>query len=573
MPKKKLDGTTQYAQDVTDGKIIAGRLVRFACARHLKDLKDGKKRGLYFDTKTAQRVFDFFGTLSLTGGEHDGKPFKLEPSQKFIIGSIFGWKAKDGMRRFRTAYIEQGKGNGKTPLAAGIGLYGLTADGEPAAEIYSAATSQDQAAYLFRDAERMVNASPDLRAHVQRHVGNLSVMSTNSKFRPVSSEKRGLDGKRVHMALIDEVHVHPDSIVVRKLEAGLKGRRQGLIFLITNSGTDRNSICWHYHELGRKIVSGDFENDSIFAYICQLDPCEACLADGKTLPVDGCATCDDWRDERTWIKANPCLDVSIPRRYLQDRVKGAVQMPSEENEVKRFNFCIWTEQTVRWMPMSKWDACQPRTPYSKLIGRTCYGGLDLASRTDLCAFVLIFPDVDGRAAVLSYFWAPREGAEHRQQVDHVPYMDWHKQGLLELTEGNATDFDVIREKIKELSEIFRIDQIGFDGHNAMQLATQLTGDGLDMFEIPQNFKNYNGPMRELYSLVTTEALDHGAHPIMRWMASNVCAVMGKYGDIRPGKQREIDKIDGIVALIMAIARWTVNQDPESVYAERGILTL
>lgn len=573
MARKQLDGTTQYAQDVVNGSIVAGRMVRQACARHLRDLKDGKKRGLHFDIKTAQRVFDFFHTLRLTEGEHDGKPFLLQPFQKFIVGSIFGWKTKDGTRRFRTAYIEQGKGNGKSPLAAAIGLYGLTADGETGAEIYSAAVSRDQAKILFRDAENMVMTSPDLRDHVQRHVGNLSVPSSLSYFRPVSSEHRGLDGKRVHMALIDEVHVHPDALVVDKMRAGTKGRRQALIVLITNSGSDRNSVCWHYHEISRKVVSGEVENDSLFAYVCQLDPCAKCLADGKTMPVDGCKQCDDWRDERTWIKANPCLGVSILKRYLAEQVQEATQMPSKENIVKRLNFCVWTEQAVRWMPMANWDACNAAIPYSRLIGQTCYAGLDLASRTDLCALVLFFPNIDGRCAALPYFWAPREGAERRQEVDHVPYMDWYKQGLIDLTEGNATDYDVIREKVRELNQTFRIAELGFDPWNAQQLCTQLMDDGMTVVELRQNFANLSGPMKELESLVKTKALDHGGHPIMRWMASNVSATMDRVGNIKPGKDRYIDKIDGIVALIMAISRWMVNQDSPSIYETRGLVTL
>lgn len=574
MKKTKLtDWTTRYAQDVTDGKILAGRMVRQACVRHLNDLKDGKKRGLHFDVDAATRVFQFFATLRLTEGDSDGKPFLLEPSQKFIVGSIFGWKVKDGSRRFRTAYIEQSKGSGKSPCAAGIGLYGLTADGESGAEIYSAAVSRDQAKILFRDAENMVHTSPDLREHVECHVGNLSVPSSFSYFRPVSSEHRGLDGKRVHMALIDEVHVHPDALVVDKMRAGTKGRRQALIFLITNSGSDRNSVCWHYHEMSRKVVSREIENDSFFAYVCQLDSCAACFADGKTAPVDGCMQCDDWRDPKVWIKANPCLGVTITERYLREQVDEAVQMPSKENIVKRLNFNIWTEQSVRWMPMASWDACTAQIPYERLIGETCYAGLDLASRTDLCALVLLFPNIDGRCVALPYFWAPKEGAERRQEVDHVPYMDWHRDGLIDLTEGDATDYDVIRDKVKELSETFRIVELGFDPWNAQQLATQLTTDGITVVEIRQNFANLSGPMKELESLVKTRALDHGGHQIMRWMVSNVSATMDRVGNIKPGKDRYIDKIDGIVALIMAISRMMVQQDSTSVYETRGLVTV
>jgi phage terminase large subunit-like protein len=283
------------------------------------------------------RSLSFFDFLQLAEGEHAGKPFKLEPFQQFIVGSLFGWRGPDGYRRFRTAYIEIGKGNGKSPLAGGIGLYGMAADDEEGAEIYAAAVTRDQARILFTDAEKMVKASPFLTEIVTQNVNNLAVLSTNSYFRPVSSESRGLDGHRVHMALIDEIREHPNSLVVDKMRAGTKGRRQALILEITNSGYNRETVCWAHHEYSSKILEGLIENDSWFAYVCQLDPCDPCRAEGKDTPTEGCPDCDDWREEKTWIKANPCLDVSITRKYLREQVAEAIGMPTKQNIVRRLS--------------------------------------------------------------------------------------------------------------------------------------------------------------------------------------------------------------------------------------------
>ena len=308
---------TTYAEAVQAGDIVAGPFVRLAAARHLRDLETGPARGLHFDHDAAERALRFFGFLQLAEGEFAGKPFNLELWQQFIIGSLFGWMGADGYRRFRKAYIEIGKGNGKSPLAAGVGLYGLVADGEAGAEIYSAAVTRDQAGILWTDAKHMVEASAALRDRIDINVSNLAFSATNSYFRPVSSEARSLDGKRVFMALVDELHEHRTPMVVDKMQAGTKGRRQPLIFEITNSGYDRTSVCWQHHEYSRQILEGTLEDDGWFAYIAALD--------------EG----DDYRDRDVWIKANPNLGVSITHKYLEEQVREADGMPAKANIVKR----------------------------------------------------------------------------------------------------------------------------------------------------------------------------------------------------------------------------------------------
>lgn len=341
MRSKATDPTTEYALAVRDGKIVAGRLVRLACLRHLKDQEEGKSRGLKWDVAAANRAIEFFGYLRLADGQFAGQPFKLQPFQQFIVGCVFGWLGPDGFRRFRTAYCEEAKGNGKTPQAAAIGLYGLVADDEAGAEIYPAATTREQAGILFRDAKRLVESSPQLRKRLEVQQYNISHPASGSFLRPVSSEHRGLDGKRPHMALIDEIHEHPTSLVVDKLRAGTKARRQALIFETTNAGYDRTTVCWTHHEYSVKVLEDVVEDDSWFAYVAALDCCDKCRAEGKTQPTDNCKQCDQWDDEAVWTKANPGLDTILPRKYLREQVHEAKGMPSKESIVKRLNFCLW----------------------------------------------------------------------------------------------------------------------------------------------------------------------------------------------------------------------------------------
>ena len=536
------------------GSLPTGRLAFLAVERHLGDLErtEGKETQLRWDQDEGLRAVEFFERfLCLAEGEHNGQPFKLEPWQQFILASLFGWKSGE-FRRFRTAYVEIGKGNGKSPMAAGIGLYGLLADRESAAEVYSAAVVKDQAKILFRDAENMRDASPLLKSKIEKHVNNLFVPTTNSFFRPISSEKRGLDGKRVHMALIDEIHEHPSALVVDKMRAGTKGRRQALIFEITNSGYDRNSVCYQHHDYSEKILSGIIDNDSWFAYVCQLDVCEGCADAGKVSP--SCEKCDQWTDEAVWPKVNPNLGVSIQPKYLREQVLEAQGMPSKENIVKRLNFCMWTEQAVRWMPMDKWDACVGHVDRAMLAKAPCFAGLDLGSTSDLAACVLLFPD-DRGYKVLPFFWVPEETVRARSERERVPYDVWVRQGFIRATEGATIDFDVIRRDINKFNEDFAIQEIDIDpAFNAHQLRTQLEGDGFTVPNIPQTFMGLSAATKELERLVINGDIEHGGNPVLRWNASNVAIRTDAAGNIKPDKERSIEKIDGISALVNAITR-------------------
>lgn len=556
MTTPTIDPIREYCNKTLSGEILAGESVRLACKRHLDDLEQGHRRGLSFKLTDALRAIQFFpDVLRLAEGEFAGKPFELGLWQKFIIGSLFGWKSADGHRRFRTAYIEIGKGNGKSPMAGGTGLYMMNADGEIGAHCFAAAVTREQANILFQDAVKMVDASPAMTARItksgKRHVFNLANVSTGSFFRPVSSEGKGLDGKRVHFAALDEIHEHPTALVVDKMRAGTKGRRQALIFEITNSGYDRHSVCYHHHDYSRKILEGILENDQWFAYICHLDVCQECRDAGKTLP--SCEKCDQWTDEKVWIKPNPNLDVSITSKYLREQVREAQGMPSKENIVKRLNFCMWTEQAVRWLPMDKWDGCKGHVDKAILAKAACFAGLDLANTSDLAAMVLVFPDGEGYK-LLPYFWVPEDTVRVRSEKERIPYDIWVREGFIKATEGAVIDYDVIRRDVNELAEKYSIQEIDLDPWNATQIRAQLEADGFQVVEIRQGFQTMSAPTKELERLIRAQLIEHGGNPVLRWNASNVSVRTDPAGNLKPDKERSIEKIDGITALINALAR-------------------
>lgn len=546
-----------YARKVDAGKIIAGRPVRLAAARHLRDRANVNKTGLEWRGNLALKAIEFFGEMLIL---ENGKPFVLEPFLAFIVGSIFGWYGPDGYRRFRTAYVEIGKGNGKTPTAAGIGLAGLVIDGEGSPEIYSAATTREQAKICFGDAYGFVTRNRELRDLVTRQVGSLAIAETHGVFRPVSSEHKGLDGLRVHMGLIDELHEHADPMVVEKIRAGTKGRRNALIFEITNSGYDRNTICWRHHEYSLKVLEDVIENDSWFAYVCALDKDQG----------------DDYRNPAVWLKANPGLGRILPEKYLRERVAEAEGIPASENTVRRLNFCEWTEQATRAIQMDQWDQGDAFVDPAALAGRSCYGGLDLAKVSDLSAFVLLFPPEDEAEAwkVLCWFWVPEEDIRGRVQRDHVPYDVWQRDGFLAATSGNTTDYAFIQAKILELASRYRILEIAFDRTFAGEIVQALSSEGLTMVEFGQGFLSMAQPTAELLRLVKAGKLAHGGNPVLRWNASNLAVRLDPAGNMKPDKDRSVEKIDGIVALCNALGRAIIRpgMEPGSIYETRGALS-
>jgi phage terminase large subunit-like protein len=574
-----LDPVTRYATDAVEGRILVSRLVRQACARHLRDLETGAERGLVFKADKAQRAIDFFAEVlylpeNTAAGEQvddlsagDPQPFALQPWQAFVVGSLFGWYSTSGFRRFREAYIETAKGSGKTPLGAGIMLYLLVADQERGAQVFLAAVGRDQAKLAWADVEKMVKASPELYelfGEAGLRASELRLSEDGSYLKPISSEKRGLDGKRVHGALIDELHEHPTAVVVNKMRAGTKGRRNALIVKTTNSGFDRTSVCWAHHELSRHVLSGSVVNDAWFAFICGLDACDACDAKGRWFPDEECPSCDDWKTEGThWLKANPNLGVSLPWQYIRERVTQAIAMPSEASDVLRFNFCVWTQAATKAIDINRWALCGREALPSEddLLGEPCYAALDLGQTDDFSAFSMIWTPDDGRVVVKTKYWIPRAALENPRNAGR-PFQMWMRAGLLEVTDGEVTDYGVIETHIRNAAKQFGIRIVGYDRRFAEQMRQNLEADGITMVDVKQGFA-LSGACRRLHELIAESRLRHGGDPILSWMAGNYVESKGRgqYADqVRPAKETAQEKIDGIVALIMALFVWI--QDPD-----------
>lgn len=581
--KDAADATTSYAKDVAAGRVVAGRPVRLAAERHLRDLKEGKRRGLRFDAEAAARFLKFCRTvLRLAGGRHEGRPFEPLPWQQFVFGCLFGWKRADGKRRFRTAYIEAGKGSGKSPMLAAIGLYMLVADGEARAEVYSAAAKKEQASILFRDAAAMVDQSPALKRRIaptgpKGREWNLAYTKTMSFFRPIASDE-AQSGPRPHCGLIDEVHEHKNALVIDMMSAGTKFREQSLVAEITNSGWDRSSVCWHHHEYSLKVLEGSLGNDEWFAYVCSLDPCAAHRAEGRWQPEDGCPDCDDWRDEGAWPKSNPSLGVTIDREYLRRQVREAEGIPTRESTVKRLNFCLWVVGVSSWLPAELWARGGGAIDTAALKGRPCYGGLDLSSRIDLTAWVLAFPDFPspGQVTLLPRFWLPKATAVARQKDDGVPYLVWHRQGHIALIDGEVIDQGVIEAQIEADSQEYDLRMVKFDPWNASQLVIQLMAKGVACEEFKQSLANFNEPSKQFEAILKDGRLRHGEHPCLSWCASNVTVYTDASGNIRPLKPAhgEAKRVDGVVAAVMALSGCIFAQEAgPSVYESRGIASV
>lgn len=565
------DPATQYAREVHSGERVAGPDIRNACARHLRDLEEGPKRGLTWDLAAANKAIRFYRTvLKLNGGEFEGLPFELLPWQKFIVGSIFGWKSSDGYRRFRVVYVESGKGSGKSPLAAGVGLTGLIADNEARAEIYAAATKKDQAMILFRDAVAMVQQSPELTKRLVcsgtgQNIWNLAYLKSGSFFRPISSDD-GQSGPRPHMALIDEVHEHKTNMVVEMMRAGTKSRKQALIFMITNSGSNKRGPCWEYHEYGSRVASGALTDDGFFAYICSLDEGD-----------------DPIQDESCWFKSNPSLqDADLPgMKYLREQVTEARGMPSKEAMVRRLNFCEWTGAESPWISWDVWSQAEERVPMSLLRNRPSVGGLDLSSTTDLTSFVLLFYPTyeDPHWRLLPYFWIPDHELDKREARDKVPYAAWIKSRDLETTPGRAISKLHVLRRMQTICDFFQVDKIAFDRwriEDMRQLMTEYDITLPELVEFGQGFKDM-GPAvdefeRRLLGMAelppeegsdaaeffdealpaeAVESLRHDGNPVMTWCAGNAVIVSDPASNRKADKAKATGRIDGIIAAIMA----------------------
>lgn len=559
------DPVTAYAQEVVSGVRIAGPDIRNSCKRFLADLDN--KRGLVWNVDEANKAIRFCANvLKLNGGDYEGKPFELLPWQKFIFGNLFGWYGADGYRRYRVAYVETGKGSGKSPLAAAVGLKGLVADAESRAEIYAAATKKDQAMILFRDAVAMVDQSPELsRRLVKSGTGektwNLAYLEKGSFFKPISSDD-GQSGPRPHIALIDEVHEHKTNVVVEMMRAGTKSRRQALIFLITNSGSNKLGPCWSYHEYGARVASGELIDDAFFSFICSLDE------------VD-----DPFTSEDCWFKSNPSLqDADLPGlKYLREQVTEARGMPSKEAMVRRLNFCQWTDAESPWISADVWKNAQADFDWKDFRGRRAYAGLDLSSTTDLTGLVLwIEPIEEGEPwRLVPFAWLPEVELQRKADHDRVPYVQWKAQGHLETTPGRAVSRRMVLQRLSALSQFFEIVEVAYDRWRIEDLLAMASDEGIElptMVPFGQGYKDMSPAIETFERMLLNGEVVHNGHPVLNWCASNAVTVSDDAENRKLSKEKAIGRIDLIVASVMGAGRLITGQGP-SMYETQDVRTV
>lgn len=551
-----LSPVTAYADAVLSGKVPAGRWVKLACERHIRDLKNP---ALEWREDAADNAIRFIGRLRLFEAN---KLFILEPWQAFIVGSLFGWyMTGTDLRRFTQAYVEVGRGNGKSPLAAAIGLYMQVGLGVNGAQVFSAATTRDQARIVYRDAQNFVTGDPVIAEAVDSGVTRLLYGKRQAVFRPLSAEASKMDGLRVFGAMVDELHEHPNDQVVTKLRTGM-GKYAGhssLLFMITTAGYDRNSVCWAQHDYGCKLLEGLAEDERYFSFCASIDDD------------------DEWTDEACWYKANPNLGISISIDTLRTECEQAKAIPSQQNAFKRLRLNQWTEQNTRWLDMAVWDAQPPRNEPEALTGKRAYCGIDLSTTTDITAVVFVFPDSDGGYDVFPFFFVPEENAAKRANRDRVPYPLWIQQGYIDATEGDVVDYAYIRQLVNDAQERlgvrFDLHEIPIDRWNSTQLQTELMADGFTVVPFGQGFANMTAPTKEVERLLLAGKLRHGGNPVLRWMAANVSVRTDPAGNLKPDKEKSTERIDGIVAMTMAVGRALVNDDGRSVYEDRGLMVI
>lgn len=590
------DPVTAWAQDVAGGEIVAGPYIRAAAERHLRDLEEGPARGLKWDVAAARRAIEFFPkVLRLNGGQFEGRPFRLHPSQAFRIGSLFGWKKfseEHGawLRRFTRFYDEEGKGNGKSPMLGGIGLYMMVADGEPRAEVYAAAAKKDQAGILFQDAVAMVDQSPVLRRKVSRQGENpvwqmtyVGKRGDKRKFRPLSAEK-AQSGPRPHCALTDEVHEHPNRDVIDMLERGFKFRKQPLLCMATNSGTDKKSICWEEHQHAVNVASGVVEDDSTFAFVCSLD--------------EG----DDWEnDPGCWVKVNPLLGVTIQEEYLRGVVRQAKMMPGKRNGIARLHFCQWTQSVTAAIKRDAWVACRGNVDPEALTkaGYPCFGGLDLSQVRDFSALTLVWVlDATKDAEKLvakTWFWTPKDTLLERSGRDQAPYDLWARQGHIEAIPGERLKYPWLADALADLNSRYMPEVIACDQYGLERLKDSLTEKGLVLpTEIhPQGYQKrvldkvpdptnpgeevevylwMPDSINKLENAIYDGRLTVAQNPLLDSMAASVTYAENRTGHRMFDKEKAHGRIDGMVSLGMAtgmaLCRERGGQE-ESPWADEG----
>ena len=552
----------QIDRRLANWQVIFYAILEVVSMRKLKKYKPTKfmAKTSHYDKDAADYAVMFIESLCHTKGTWAGKPFELIDWQEQIIRDLFGVLKPNGYRQFNTAYIEIPKKQGKSELAAAVALLLLCGDGEERAEVYGCAADRNQAKIVFDVAVDMVRFCPALskRVKILESQKKITYLPTNSSYQVLSADVANKHGFNTHGVIFDELHTQPNrKLFDVMLQGSGDARMQPLYFLITTAGNDTNSICYEVHQKAIDIAEGRKVDPTFYSVIY------------------GAAEDEDWTDPEVWKKANPSLGITVGIDKVQAACESAQQNPGEENAFRQLRLNQWVKQSVRWMPMEKWDGCAFPVSEDDLEGRICYGGLDLSSTTDITAFVLVFPPLDeeDKYYILPYFWIPEETLDLRVKRDHVPYDLWERQGLLMTTEGNVVHYGYIEKFIEQLGERFNIREIAFDRWGAVQMVQNLEGMGFTVVPFGQGFKDMSPPTKELMKLVLEEKIAHGGHPVLRWMMDNIFIRTDPAGNIKADKGKSTEKIDGAIATIMGLDRAIRcgNDTGASVYDSRGLL--
>lgn len=544
-----------YAEQVRDGRILVCEYVRLAVRRYYADQDCALERGWHFDRRAALRAIGFIERLKHTKGEWAGHRFRLEPWQHFVLWNIFGWKNADGTRRFRYAYIEIARKNGKTALSAGVGLYMLFADGESRPEVYSAATVKDQAKICFADAVEIVRAT-DLKHYLTPFRNSIVYEARGGMMKPLSSDYGTHDGLNPSCGIIDEFHAHRDSGMFDVIKSAFGARRQPLMFIITTAGFNKSGACYAYRENVIKVLREVNEDDTLFGIIYTLDANE------------------EWDDPRMWIKSNPNLGVSLSADYLADQVRDARNRPEAVRNVMTKNLNLWVDAERTWILDDTWQKCVGTTSPDELRGCACWGGLDLSNVSDITAYVLLFHEND-RFQLVPYFWIPKERMLEKIRRENINYDRWVADGYVTVTPGNVIDYDFVKADILRRTADYDLRSSAYDRWNASQTIIDLQNEGMTCNPFGQGYGSMSAPTREFEKLVLTGRIEHFGNPVLRWMLASTVVKSDPAGNIKPDKERSTQKIDGIVASIMALGEWMTAQaaDERNPYENRGLLTL
>lgn len=561
-PKRKhlthAESGERYARDVVSGVIDTCKLVRLACQRHLDDLQASKKKTYpyYFDAEAANYVCNYIERFQEIKGPNAGKLLKLQPWNQWIISSAFGWKVKKtGARRFRTATIFVPRGNGKTTLSAPLGLYMLAGDEEKGAEVYSAAVTRDQARLCFDTAQHMARRNKTYLDACRVSVGahNIASLSSASKFEPLSADARSLDGLNVHFAILDELAAHKSRGVYDVMLTATGKRKQSMIWNITTASAWLDGIGYEQYTYLKKLLEGTVQDDSYFGVFYSIDDED-----------------DPWV-ESSWKKANPNWGVSVMPDMIANLANRAVQMPSQQNAFLQKHLNVWTNADTAWMDMRAWSRCaDPNLRIEDFYGEPAFIGLDLASKIDVAAKVTLF-EREGHYYAFGSYYLPEDAV---MESRNSQYHGWMRSGYLTVTPGAVIDFEYIENDLLEDVSRFQVVEVPYDPHQATQLSTRMAAQGLPMVEMRPIVLNFSEPMKQLEALVLSGKFHFNGDPVMTWMVSNVVAHRDHKDNIYPNKERPENKIDGVVALLMALGRSMIRQgDGKSIYESRGILVL